>query len=140
MHYNSNMIRVKNSRIHGIGVFATREIRKGTRIFKYEGAVISEEKAIRLEFQGKDDYLFDLENGTFVDGDLSKPCTRINHSCDPNCYVEFENGEIIFYAAKRIKKNAELTFDYAFDPEYEHTPCGCNSRNCRGVINEIDED
>lgn len=129
------MIEIRESKIHGDGVFATQVIAKGRRIFAYEGRVIDQNQADLLSSKAQDGYLFDLENGNYIDGDRSKPSSKINHSCTPNCHVRFTKKEIRFYSNIKIKKNVELTFDYAYEPDYRHVICQCGKSGCRGSIN-----
>lgn len=69
----------------------------------------------------------------------------INHSCDPNCVVRFENDEAILYVLRDIKTGEELTFDYntsdwdlveqgqRTNSDLSFT-CRCGSENCVGDI------
>ena len=81
---------VRNSRVHGMGVFATRKIPAGAQIIEYEGERITWKEAVRRENQkAPDDYhtfFFSLESGKIIDGGSNGNDARwINHSCAPNC-------------------------------------------------------
>src|ERR1700674_3807095 len=82
--------RVRRSRIHGTGVFATQHIATGARIIEYVGERVSHREADR-RYQGKDDddnhtFLFTLDARTVIDAGVGGNAARfINHSCDPNC-------------------------------------------------------
>ncbi len=58
---------------------------------------------------------------------------NLNHSCNPNCYIDFENLNLI--ALKDIKKGDELSFNYNTS-EYDlidqgcSFECRCGSENC----------
>jgi uncharacterized protein len=69
------MIRVRNSRIHGKGVFATRRIRKGTRIIEYVGERLSHEEADRrYEDHDENDnhtFLFIVDKKTVIDAGVA---------------------------------------------------------------------
>lgn len=55
----------------------------------------------------------------------------INHSCDPNCWIEGLNT----VAKRKIAKGEELTLDYAtLCIDNEPFDCFCNSEKCRGAI------
>ena len=62
---------VRNSKIHGKGVFAVASIRKGTRLIEYVGRRIAESLAdeVYAEEDGKPShtFLFALENGDVID-------------------------------------------------------------------------
>lgn len=58
----------------------------------------------------------------------------INHSCNPNCYVD---KELRLVALRNIKVNEELSYDYCtteYDLEDVQFSCDCKSKNCRGQI------
>jgi D-alanine-D-alanine ligase-like ATP-grasp enzyme len=56
----------------------------------------------------------------------------INHSCDPNAWLE----GLDLVARRRIRKGEQITMDYATfcNESMEEFRCTCGSRNCRGVI------
>merc|ERR1711991_755387 len=60
----------------------------------------------------------------------------INHSCNPNCEVDIIDNEIWISSIKRIKKGAELFYNYGypFDTDFVDHICKCGSRNCVGYI------
>ena len=137
-------ITVRNSGIHGKGVFAATTIPKGTRIIEYKGARMSEDAAD--EKYGNDEsphtFLFLLEDKTVIDANRRGNSARwINHSCDPNCETNEENGRLFIDAIRNIRCGEELTYDYKLIVDERYTPalkrlyaCGCGSRRCRGTI------
>lgn len=71
----------------------------------------------------------------------------INHSCQPNCVVErWQCGEQMrlgIFAAVKIKKGEEITYDYAFQYDYaerdnnkkgKRRECHCGAAECVGKI------
>src|SRR5690349_24796632 len=81
---------VRNSPIHGRGVFATRTIRKGAEILEYRGQRTTWEIGSERQGQNPDEpfhtFLFELEDGRVIDATVRGNAARwINHSCDPNC-------------------------------------------------------
>ncbi|MHB8494225.1 MAG: SET domain-containing protein, partial [Casimicrobiaceae bacterium] len=62
---------VRNSPIHGRGVFASRTIRKGSDIIEYRGRRISMEAADELPDSDPDNphhtFLFELNDGRVID-------------------------------------------------------------------------
>jgi len=131
----SKNYRVGRSKIHGRGVFATSKIRKGTRILEYVGEVVTEAEADRRAEQSEHVWLFDLEDGTIIDGDPNSPGACVNHSCDPNCYTEIDDGHVYIVADRTIRPGEELSYDYMFEPDMVDWPCHCGAPNCRGLIN-----
>ena len=67
---------VRNSRIHGRGVFATRYIRKGTRIVEYTGERITNKESDRryddTKMKRHHTFLFTLDSKTVIDGAIDK--------------------------------------------------------------------
>jgi hypothetical protein len=58
----------------------------------------------------------------------------INHSCDPNCFFDTSQMELV--ALRNIAEGEELTFFYP-STEWDMDQafrCGCGSRNCIGMI------
>lgn len=130
---------VRRSKIHGTGVFAKEDISKETRIIEYIGERISEEETVRRQEGQSADYsifFFEIDENTYIDGDVPGNDARfINHSCDPNCESQEDNGQIWILALRDIKQEEELTFDYGFDAEYfGDYPCRCNTHHCAGYI------
>ena len=139
---------VRNSRIHGRGVFATRYIRKGTRILEYIGERISNKEADRRYDDDKmkrhHTFLFTLDEKTCIDGDIAAgggDASFINHSCDPNCEAVITGKKIFIHARRGIFPGDELAYDYQYertgkgDAELERFyGCKCGADNCRGTI------
>lgn len=138
--------RLRRSRIHGRGVFATEFIPAGTRIVEYRGERISNEEADR---RYPDDpstrhhtFLFSIDDEVVVDAAHGGNASRwINHSCDPNCDAVIEDERIFIEAVRDIAPGEELTYDYNFVLEERHTPalkrrypCHCGAPNCRKTI------
>ena len=147
------MWKVKNSKIHGSGVFATMEIKKGTKIIEYVGEKIPRaegdlrsEKRLKRYLNSKTTgsvYIFELNSKYDIDGSVRYNKARyINHSCEPNCEVEIKNGHIWIISRKQIKKNEELSYDYGYDfdkEDYRDHKCKCGSKKCIGYIISSDE-
>ena len=131
--------KIKKSRIDKNGLYASCNIKKGTKIIEYKGKVIprkQSEKDPKFD-NGKAIYLFNLNKKYDLDGDFKFNTARlINHSCNPNCEVFGTGLKIWVYAMKNIKKGDELSYDYGFsyDSDYKQFPCKCRSKNCIGFI------
>lgn len=129
-------VKVKNSGIHGRGVFALQDIKKGEKIIEYEGERISKEESERraTEYEKKGCvWIFELDKDTDIDGYVHGNEARfINHSCHPNCESINEETCIGIYALRKIRKGEELTYDYGYTDK-DH-PCHCGSNQCPGYI------
>lgn len=137
---------VKESRIHGKGVFATRNIPAGACIVEYEGERISWKEAVRREnAKAPGDFhtfFFSLDNGKIIDGGSNGNDARwINHSCEPNCEAREEDGRVFIHALRDIARGEELNYDYGLILEERHTPalkkayaCLCGAPGCRHTL------
>ena len=57
----------------------------------------------------------------------------VNHHCDPNCAVYFEDEQVVLKAIKDIYPEEQLSLDYGTIQFNEPTiiKCKCGSENCR---------
>ncbi|WP_224368228.1 SET domain-containing protein [Hyalangium versicolor] len=143
---NSQPFELRESPIQGRGAFATRRIRKGSRIIEYTGEHITQDEADERyddEAMGRHHtFLFTLDDNTVIDAAVDGNDARfINHSCDPNCQALIEGKKIFIYALKDIALGEELVYDYAYeraegmDEESEALYlCRCGAKDCRGTI------
>lgn len=148
-----NKWKTKSSKIHGTGVFASKNIKKGNKIIEYIGDKVSKKEgdkrsADRIKkFLNSNKtgsvYIFELDDKYDIDGSpLYNKARYINHSCEPNCEVSIEDGKIWISSIKHIKKNEELNYDYGypFDPDdFRDHVCVCSKKNCIGYIISSDE-
>lgn len=137
---------VKNSKVHGRGVFAARKIPADTRIVEYCGERISEKTADKRGSSDPENpfhtFFFSLENGRMIDGGVDGSDARwINHSCEPNCEAREEKGRVFIYSVRDIRRGEELNYDYGLVLEGRHTKkikeayaCRCGAPDCRGTM------
>ena len=139
---------VRNSEIHGRGVFALRRIRKGTRILEYTGERISNKEADRRydddNMKRHHTFLFTLDSKTCIDGSIKTgggDASFINHSCEPNCEAVIYGSEVWIEAARTIEPGEELCYDYKYERDGEADEsweqlylCRCGAPGCRGTI------
>jgi len=141
---------VRESDIHGRGLYATKNIKEGTDIIQYIGEKISKEESTRRALEWEEQaretgeglvYIFELDDDWDIDGRLGdNPARYMNHSCDGNCEAINYDGEIWIVARRDIKKGEELVYDYGYDMEHflDH-PCKCGADNCIGYIVREDQ-
>jgi SET domain-containing protein len=139
---------VRESEIHGRGVFANRRIRKGTRIVEYTGERIDNDEADRryddTKMKRHHTFLFTLDKNTVIDGAIERgggDASFINHSCEPNCEAVITRQRIFIHALRTIEPGTELAYDYQYERTGENDEelekfyvCRCGSDNCRGTI------
>lgn len=139
-------VETRGSGIHGRGVYATRPIKKGTRLIEYLGERISHAEADRRYARKREDdghtFLFIASRRTVIDAGVNGNEARfINHSCAPNCETVIENGRVFIEAIRRIKPGEELGYDYQLTWESTDDPvelalyaCRCGATHCRGTM------
>jgi SET domain-containing protein len=140
------LVQVRESAIHGTGVFALRRIAKGTRIIEYVGERVSHAEADR-RYEDKDvadnhTFLFIVDGRTVVDAGVGGNEARfINHSCAPNCETVIEDRRIFIDALRTIEPGEELSYDYQIQREADDPPdieeifgCRCGAPGCRGTM------
>jgi hypothetical protein len=137
-------IEVRESGVHGHGVYAMQSIPKSTRIIEYTGQRVSWEGAPNDE-NDPHTFNFGLDNGEVINPEIGGNDARwINHSCDPNCEAIEENDRIFIDALRDIQAGEELFYDYALEIDEPITKeskkkfaCHCHSPNCRGTMLDI---
>jgi uncharacterized protein len=139
---------IRRSGIQGRGGFATRRIRKGTRIIEYVGEIISVEEADRRYPENKRErhhtFLFTLDRKRIIDAEFDGNDARfINHCCQPNCITVDYDGRIYIESKRTIEPGEELTYDYRYDRSDDPKDdkwqeklysCHCGAPRCRGTI------
>jgi len=134
-------IEVRESGVHGRGVYATQVIAEGTRIIEYTGQRVSWEVAPD-DNNDPHTFNFGLESGEVINAEIGGNDARwINHSCNPNCEAIEEDDRIFIYAMRDIQPGEELFYDYAMEidePIREESKkkfaCHCGTSNCRGTM------
>lgn len=137
---------VRNSPIHGRGVFATRKIPADTLLIEYEGERISDKQATKRHGTDPENpyhtFFFSLENGKMIDGGVDGSDARwINHACEPNCEAREEKKRVYIYSLRDIKRGEELNYDYGLVIDERHTKslkkayeCRCGAETCRHTM------
>ena len=135
------LYKIKKSKIDnkGRGLYASCDIKKGTKIINYIGKIITNREVDESnKFDNKKRiYLFTLNKKYTLDGDFPwNIAGLVNHSCDNNCDYNGKGLKVWISAKRDIKMGEEFTCDYGFgfDRDYKQFPCKCGSKNCCGYI------
>ncbi|MBL8379302.1 MAG: SET domain-containing protein-lysine N-methyltransferase [Burkholderiales bacterium] len=150
------LVKVRNSKIHGRGVFAACDIPKGTRIIEYRGKRLSHAEADVIyggSVESGHTFLFTLNDQYVIDANQRGNAARwINHGCAPNCESVCEEDDsgrpererVFIDAIRDIKAGDELLYSYFITLEQKHTKrlqrlwqCLCGARRCTGTMLEI---
>ncbi|HEY4757003.1 MAG TPA: SET domain-containing protein-lysine N-methyltransferase [Chthoniobacterales bacterium] len=127
---------VRESKIHGRGLFAIGDIAKNEIVAVKAGHIV-DGQTLRtkitpvlgpVEIQIDDD-LF-IAPVTEQERELSMLYS--NHSCDPNLGIR---GEITFVAMRDVSANEELTHDWAMTDDANYSiQCNCGACDCRKML------
>ncbi len=116
----------------GLGLFATKPIKKGTQIIRYFGPMLDCRKKKDDEVENK--YLFQINNRWTIDGSVRKNTARyINHACRPNAESDVNSRKrtVHIRAIKNIAPGEEINYDYGTDYFKEYLkPIGCKCAAC----------
>ncbi|HLD85813.1 MAG TPA: SET domain-containing protein-lysine N-methyltransferase [archaeon] len=131
---------VRNSKIHGTGVFAKSPIKKGEVVFVAGGVVVpvlDYEKYRKIT--GATTIGVQINERFFICPSSLDEVTingAINHSCNPNLGV---SDSITMIVMRDITTGEELTIDYSFyETLMEPFECNCGARVCRKNITKND--
>jgi SET domain-containing protein len=144
--WSSPLIEVRDSGVHGRGVFAVAHIPKGTRILEYLGDRVSHDAAdARYEDHDENDnhtFLFIVDKNTVIDAAVGGNDARfINHQCAGNCESVIAHRRVFIDATRDIAPGEELGYDYEIGRDKDDPPnvdeiyaCRCGSKQCRGSM------
>jgi uncharacterized protein len=123
--------RVGRSRT-GLGLFATKPIKKGAKIVRYFGPLLDSRKKKDDAVENK--YLFELNGRWTIDGSVRENVARyINHACKPNAEsdVRPRKRKVVIRAIKNIEPGQEINYDYGTDYFKAYLkPIGCKCAAC----------
>lgn len=116
----------------GLGLFATKKIKKGDKIIRYMGPLLDSKNKKHDDIDNK--YLFEINNRWTIDGSTRKNIARyINHSCKPNAEsdVNARKRKVVIRAVKSIEPGEEINYDYGTDYfKIFLKPIGCKCDSC----------
>jgi len=123
--------RVGRSRT-GLGLFATKPIKKGAKIVRYFGPLLDSRKKKDDAVENK--YLFELNGRWTIDGSVRENIARyINHACKPNAESDVmpRKRKVVIRAIKNIAPGQEINYDYGSDYFKAYLkPIGCKCAAC----------
>src|SRR5690606_1733204 len=108
---------VRESGVHGKGVYAIRPIPAGATVLEYKGEIITWQEALDRHphdpSQPNHTFYFHLDDGHVIDGKYQGNSAKwINHSCAPNLEAEQDGDRVFLKALRDIEPGEELFFDY----------------------------
>jgi SET domain-containing protein len=136
-------IAVGQSQIGGAGLFATRLIRSGERIWwenDLSHKLVDWSDIMKMPPREREEFIehawqFD-ETRWVADDPKSDTSLLMNHSCDPNAWFV---SDTLMTARRDISPGEEVTYDYATSEAFSlFIECRCGSANCRGFVTHDD--
>jgi len=133
--HRSPKTEVRESPIHGTGLFARQAIAAGEIVAVKGGHILTGQQwaAIEPELGSAEIQIADdLFIAPVRQDDRDGCMLYTNHSCEPNVAIR---GQIVVVAMREIAAGEELTHDWATtdDLDYEMT-CTCGRPTCRGTV------
>jgi SET domain-containing protein len=135
LSYRSPKTEVRQSPIHGKGLFAKSALAAGDIVAVKGGHILTSREWASLEaqlgeaqIQVSEDLFIAPARQEQRDGCM----LYINHCCEPNVAIQ---GQIVFVAMRDIAPGEELTHDWATTDDLDYVmTCNCGSASCRGTI------
>ncbi len=142
----SPSIEVRESGVHGKGVFATAPIAKGETLIEYVGELLSWKKAQKRHPHNPDEpnhtFFFHIDDKNVIDAAVGGNDARwINHACNPNCEADEVKGRVFIKTLRSLKPGQELFYDYGLVIDERYTAklkaqyeCRCGAAKCRRTM------
>jgi len=105
--YETELYKIKESDIHGLGVFAKNKINKGDEVLELQGEIVEVSKFKGGYPKGEWNALSDTQ---YLVRSQRTLYGFINHSLQPN--AEIDMGRLIVKASRGIRAGDEVTIDY----------------------------
>jgi uncharacterized protein len=129
------MLRVRQSKISGKGLFTDSAIPGRKKIGEFSGERISVREARRRAKNLNRIAIVEISYTIAIDGSGGGCVFEfVNHSCDPNVFIRIAYGRAEFYTRRRIKAGEELTCNYGDSHHDGKLPCACGSPKCAKFI------
>ena len=133
--YRSPKTEVRDSPIHGKGLFAKASIGAGEIVAVKGGHIFTTQQWKTLEPRlGPAEV--QIADALFIAPETREECPGsmmyTNHSCEPNIALQ---GQIVFVAMRDIAPGEELTHDWATTDDLDDAmECRCGRPTCRRVV------
>jgi hypothetical protein len=117
---------VKHTGPKGYGIFAIRGYPKNAVLATATGLKIKDTDK-RLSHRA-----VQVSQRSFIEPKKFSSIWFLNHSCNPNAYVDMDK----LISRRKIRKGEELTADYSLFTDFPswNMGCGCRAKNCRKLI------
>jgi hypothetical protein len=119
----------------GKAVFAAQNFAQGDTLLRFAGRRV---RHVPLDAQGSRDRFVQVGDGEYL-GPSGRVDDLVNHSCDPNAGLRFQDRGVFLIAIRPIARGEEVTWDYSttLRDSAWRMPCDCRSAQCRGMIGDF---
>ena len=136
LSYLSPKTEVRESKIHGRGLFATADIAKDEIVAVKGGHIVNRETLREKVTPHLGPVEIQIDEDLFIapvtEKEREGSMLYSNHSCNPNLGMR---GEITFVAMRDIRTGEELTHDWAMTDDDDYSvECKCGAPNCRKIL------
>jgi len=140
LSYLSPKTEVRESKIHGRGLFATADIAKDEVVAVKGGHIISRKQLREKVTPQLGPVEIQIDEDLFIapvtEDEREGSMLYSNHCCDANLGMR---GEITFVAVRDIRAGEELTHDWATTDDDDYSiACKCGSPKCREILSGKD--
>lgn len=120
------------SKTGGTGVFTSKRLSRDEVIREMGvGRRITREEPLRPEEGERPEHCTVVDGRVFL---VTSPDRYLNHSCDPNSWLRFEENRIVLVARRDVEAGEELTIDYLINNAGgDSWECHCGTTRCRGL-------
>jgi SET domain-containing protein len=116
------MLNKRKSKIHGFGIFPSKEIKKNKVFYKVSLNKILIKPRKKCAYIGRGKWVSD------------RVLNYVNHSCSPNSKLILGKKPYL-KSIKKIKKGEEITVNYNLTEKgNKKIKCNCKSKNCKGFF------
>jgi hypothetical protein len=121
---------------HGKCLVSTMDLPEGAIVGKFEGQIVPNEQISESNIR----YAIIWDESSMMIPET--PAQFVNHSCDPNSYV---NNLMEVVTLRPVKRGEEITYSYNWIYEGQQDgvwddrwtfQCKCGSPHCQGLINK----
>lgn len=124
-------IAAQNSNIAGQGVFILEAVKAGQVISEFRlEREISAASPLRPDLGERPEHCSMFDDRYCL---VASPERFLNHSCNPNTYLRYDDAGITMVALCDIQAGTELSVDYLINNSGgDSWDCNCGSTRCRG--------
>jgi uncharacterized protein len=110
---------VRESLIHGKGIFAAKPCKEGEVLMVIAGETIDAKECERREEEDGNVYIFYNGDDCYIDTAMTEKIRYINHNCTPSAIVEDRDLDSLYLvAAHDLATGEEITIDYGYEEIY----------------------